>query len=76
MADLPGHSGAITDVCTMKSEVFDEIGTWGKCNIDTKFLKMVFGRNNYLLMKLECRILRETTVFNSLKDYGSCYQEL
>ena len=45
MADLPllpGHLVAITGMYTTKLERFDEIGTHGKWNFESKFLEMVF----------------------------------
>ena len=41
MADLPGHSVAITVTCTMKWERFDEIGTLGKRNFENEVLEVV-----------------------------------
>ena len=63
-ADLSAHSVAITSTCTMKSERSDEIGTWGKHKFENGF--SFFRRNNYLLTKLDCQIVRETTVLKSL----------
>ena len=64
MADLPGHYVGINSMCTTKLEHFDENGT--RANIIRKLIfrdgLTVFGRNNYLLTKLECRIFRETMV--------------
>ena len=62
MADLPGHSVAITSVCAMKLERFDEIGIRGKRNFANERLEIVFsvfGRNNYFLTKLDGQILGE-----------------
>ena len=42
MADLPGCSVAITSICTTKLERFDEIRTRDECNLENKFLEMVF----------------------------------
>ena len=65
LADLPGSSIATTSTYRTKLERIDEIRTRGKGNFENEFLEMgfsTFGRNNYLLMKLEHRIFRETMV--------------
>ena len=74
MADLLGHSVSHTSTCTKKLEGFDEIGIRGKRNFESEFLEMffsAFGRNNYLLMKLEHRIFRETTVHVACINIGA-----
>ena len=61
MADLPGHSLAITS--TTKLERFDEIRIHGKRHFENKFLHRVFSiftKNNDLSTKLDHQILRET----------------
>ena len=42
MADLPGHSVAITSKGTKKFKHFDEIRTSGKLNFENELLEMVF----------------------------------
>ena len=42
LADLPGHSVAITSTCMTKLERFDEIGTRGNHNFENNFLEIVF----------------------------------
>ena len=42
MADLPGHSVAITSTFQKKLERIDEIGVCGKRNFENEFLEMVF----------------------------------
>ena len=42
LAELTGHSVAITSTCTMKLERFDEIGTRGNRNFENEFLEIVF----------------------------------
>ena len=63
MADLPGHSLVITSAT--KLERFDKIGARGKHNFEIIFLEMAFGYlvelARSLLLKLECRIFREST---------------
>ena len=60
MADLPGHSVAITSMCTTRLECFDKFGTRGKRNFETEILEIVFRRKDYLLT-VGRRIFRETT---------------
>ena len=68
MADLPGHSVAITSMCTVKLEHFAKIGTGGKRNFGNQFLRWFsfFGRNNYLVMKLDRQVFREITAHSLL----------
>ena len=64
LADLPGHSVAITSTCTTKLERFDEIGTRGNRNFENEFSEMVFQILEEIISinEISCRIYRETTV--------------
>ena len=65
LADLQGRLIVTTSTYMTKLEYFDEIRTRGKSNFENQLLEMVSGlsrRNNYLSMKLEHRIFRESTV--------------
>ena len=42
MADLPGHSVAITSTCMKKLEHFDENGLRDKRNFDNELFEIVF----------------------------------
>ena len=53
MADLPGHSVAITSMCTTKIGAFDEIRIRDKRNFEKEFLETVFQEEIFFLTKLE-----------------------
>ena len=68
MADLPGHSVAITSTRAQRNwSVLTKLETHGKhkCNFKKEFLEMVvqfLEGNIYLLMKLGGQSFRETTI--------------